>query len=155
VATATTHDLPSTAARLSGDHVSLRHRLGLLSGDLARERAEDAAETGEWLGVLERLGLLPEGPGDEEAEIRAVHRFLLRTPARMVGVWLPDTVGDRRPQNLPGTWDEYPNWRLPVAGPEGQPLTLEALAASPRVHRLLALFDLFGTHTAPPGARPV
>ena len=155
VATATTHDLPSTAARLSGDHVSLRHRLGLLSGDLARERAEDAAETGEWLGVLERLGLLPEGPGDEEAEIRAVHRFLLRTPARMVGVWLPDTVGDRRPQNLPGTWDEYPNWRLPVAGPEGQPLTLEALAASPRAHRLLALFDLFGTRTAPPGARPV
>ncbi|MFF5935732.1 4-alpha-glucanotransferase [Streptomyces sp. NPDC012508] len=156
VATATTHDLPSTAARLSGDHVALRHRLGLLTGDLGRERARDTAEVGEWLTYLERLGLLPEGPGDEEAEVRAVHRFLLRTPAAMVGVWLPDTVGDRRPQNLPGTWDQYPNWRLPVAGPEGQPLTLEELAASPRLHRLLEVFrSPEGVRTAPPDARPV
>ncbi|MFF8509809.1 4-alpha-glucanotransferase [Streptomyces sp. NPDC015492] len=137
VATATTHDLPPTAARLSGDHVALRHRLGLLPGDLARERAADAAETAEWLGLFQRLGLLPEGPGSEEAEIGAVHRFLLDTPARMVGVWLPDAVGDRRPQNLPGTWDEYPNWRLPLADADGQPMTLERLAASPRAHGLL------------------
>ncbi|MFE6379886.1 4-alpha-glucanotransferase [Streptomyces roseolus] len=156
VATATTHDLPSTAARLSGDHVLLRHRLGLLPGDLARERAADAAETAEWRAVLQRLGLLPEGPGDEEAEIRAVHRFLARTPARMVGVWLPDLVGDRRPQNLPGTWDEYPNWRLPVAGPDGQPLTLERIAASPRAHALLrTAAEGVGARTAPPGARAV
>ncbi|MFE5484490.1 4-alpha-glucanotransferase [Streptomyces sp. NPDC056527] len=156
VATATTHDLPSTAAKLSGDHVALRHRLGLLTGDLGSERARDAAEVAEWLTDLELRGLLPEGPGDEEAEVRAVHRFLLRTPAAMVGVWLPDAVGDRRPQNLPGTWDQYPNWRLPVAGPEGQPLTLEELAASPRLHRLLAVFGpLAGSRTAPPGARPV
>ncbi|MGW6539287.1 4-alpha-glucanotransferase [Streptomyces sp. NPDC055051] len=156
VATATTHDLPSTAARLSGDHVLLRHRLGLLGGDLTRERASDAAETAEWRGVLQRLGLLPEGPGDEEAEIRAVHRFLALTPARMVGVWLPDLVGDRRPQNLPGTWEEYPNWRLPVAGPDGQPLTLERIAASPRAHALLrTAAEGVGARTAPPGARAV
>ncbi|MFD5105799.1 4-alpha-glucanotransferase [Streptomyces cinereoruber] len=151
VATATTHDLPSTAARLSGDHVVLRHRLGLLAGDLERERVADRAETAEWRDLFERLGLLPEGPG-EEAEIRAVHRYLLATPARMVGVWLPDAVGDRRPQNLPGTWDEYPNWRLPVAGPDGQPLTLEQLAASPRAHALLSELH---ARTAPPGARRV
>ncbi|MFJ7986830.1 4-alpha-glucanotransferase [Streptomyces sp. NPDC096351] len=137
VATATTHDLPPTAARLSGDHVALRHRLGLLPGDLARERAADAAETAEWLGLFQRLGLLPEGPGSEEAAIGAVHRFLLDTPARMVGVWLPDAVGDRRPQNLPGTWDEYPNWRLPLADADGQSMSLERLAASPRAHALL------------------
>ncbi|MEU5215926.1 4-alpha-glucanotransferase [Streptomyces sp. NPDC020807] len=164
LATATTHDLPSTAARLSGEHVVLRHRLGLLDGDLERERAADAADTAEWLGLFERLGLLPEGPGTpgapgvpgspgaEEAEIKAVHRFLLATPARMVGVWLPDTVGDRRPQNLPGTWDQYPNWRLPIAGPDGQPLTLERIAASPRAHALLRELH---ARTAPPGARLV
>lgn len=81
-------------------------------------------------------GLLPEGSADEEAVVKAVHRFLARTPARMVGVWLPDAVGDRRPQNLPGTSDEYPNWRLPVAGRDGTPLTLEQPAASPRLHAL-------------------
>jgi 4-alpha-glucanotransferase len=54
----------------------------------------------------------------------------------MVGVWLGDGVGDRRPQNLPGTWDQYPNWRLPVADPEGNPLALEQLACSRRLHDL-------------------
>ncbi|WP_371597966.1 4-alpha-glucanotransferase [Streptomyces sp. NBC_00564] len=142
LATATTHDLPSTAARLTGEHVELRDRLGLLTGTLAEERAAAAAETGEWLALLNRLGLLQGATGglsavSEEAEIQAVHRFLLRTPARMIGVWLPDTVGDRRPQNLPGTWDQYPNWRLPIADAEGRPVTLEELAASPRLHALI------------------
>ncbi|WP_335978041.1 4-alpha-glucanotransferase [Streptomyces sp. CA2R106] len=136
VATATTHDLPSTAARLTGEHVGLRHRLGLLGQPLAAAQAADAAEVAEWIALLGRLGLLPDGPVEEEGVVRAVHRFLALTPARMVGVWLPDTVGDRRPQNLPGTSTEYPNWRLPVAGPDGRPLTLEELAASPRLHTL-------------------
>lgn len=111
--------------------MTLRHRLGLLTRSLAEELTADAADTTEWLGYLSRLGLLPEGEDDEEGAVRAVHGFLLRTPARMVGVWLPDTLGDRRPQNLPGTWDQYPNWRLPVADAEGHPVTLEELAAAP------------------------
>ncbi|MEV0205601.1 4-alpha-glucanotransferase [Streptomyces sp. NPDC050788] len=142
LATATTHDLPSTAARLTGEHVELRHRLGLLTRPLEEERAEAAADTGEWLGLLTRLGLLHgtgggHDPSEEEAEIQAVHRFLLRTPSRMLGIWLPDTVGDRRPQNLPGTWDQYPNWRLPVADAEGRAVTLEELSRSPRLHALV------------------
>ncbi|MER5882194.1 4-alpha-glucanotransferase [Streptomyces sp. NPDC001941] len=155
VATATTHDLPSTAARLTGDHVELRHRLGLLTGPLERERVREAAEVADWLGHLGRLGLLPGGPGDEEREVRAFYRFLARTPARLLGVWLPDAVGDRRPQNLPGTWDQYPNWRLPVADASGRPVTLEELAASPRLHALFqAVAEGVRTRTAPPDARP-
>ncbi|MFJ4684937.1 4-alpha-glucanotransferase [Streptomyces sp. NPDC088789] len=142
LATATTHDLPPTASRLSGDHVALRDRLGLLARPLAVEHAEAAADTGEWLALLARLGVLRggsggHGPDEEEAQIQAVHRYLLRTPARLTGVWLPDAVGDRRPQNLPGTWDQYPNWRLPVADADGRPVTLEDLAASRRLHALL------------------
>ncbi|MCX5288128.1 MULTISPECIES: 4-alpha-glucanotransferase [unclassified Streptomyces] len=142
LATATTHDLPPTAARLTGEHVELRDSLGLLTRPLEEERAEAAADTGEWLGLLARLGLLDgtgggHGTSEEEAEIQAVHRFLLATPSRMLGVWLPDTLGDRRPQNLPGTWDQYPNWRLPIADAEGRPVTLEELAGSPRLHALI------------------
>ena len=142
LATATTHDLPPTAARLTGEHVELRDRLGLLTRPLEEERAEAAADTGEWLELLSRLGLLRgtgggHGTCEEEAEIQAVHRFLLSTPARMVGIWLPDGVGDRRPQNLPGTWDQYPNWRLPIADADGRAVTLEELAASPRVRGLV------------------
>ncbi|WP_405582764.1 4-alpha-glucanotransferase [Streptomyces sp. NBC_01092] len=142
LATATTHDLPSTAARLTGEHVELRDSLGLLTGPLDQERALAAADTGEWLELLSRLGLLRGARGghcasEEEAEIQAVHRFLLRTPARMIGVWLPDGVGDRRPQNLPGTWDQYPNWRLPIADADGRPMTLEELAGSARLWGLV------------------
>ncbi|WP_371659998.1 4-alpha-glucanotransferase [Streptomyces sp. NBC_00280] len=142
LATVTTHDLPPTAARLAGDHVELRDRLGLLTNPLAQERADAAADTNEWLTLLARLGLLKGGSGglsgvEEEAEIQAVHRYLLRTPARMIGVWLPDGVGDRRPQNLPGTWNQYPNWRLPVADAEGRPMTLEELAGSSRLWALM------------------
>lgn len=134
LATVTTHDLPPTAAKLSGGHVELRDRLGLLTRPVERERAEDAADTAEWLALLDGLGLDTKG---EEAAVQALYAFLLRTPARLVGVWLPDAVGDRRPQNLPGTWDQYPNWRLPVADASGRPLALEELMASPRANALL------------------
>ncbi|MFF8099164.1 4-alpha-glucanotransferase [Streptomyces sp. NPDC016640] len=137
LATATTHDLPPTASRLTGDHVDLRDSLGLLTRPLAEERAEAAADTAEWLDLLSRLGLLGGAGTSEEARIQAVHRYLLRTPARMIGVWLPDGIGDRRPQNLPGTWDQYPNWRLPIADARGRPVTLEELAASPRLRALI------------------
>ncbi|MEW2414955.1 4-alpha-glucanotransferase [Streptomyces sp. NPDC046866] len=153
LATATTHDLPPTAAKLAGAHVELRDRLGLLTRPLDRERAEDAADTAEWLDVLAGLGFETKG---EEAAVAALYGFLLRTPARLVGVWLPDAVGDRRPQNLPGTWDQYPNWRLPLADAAGRPLTLEALTASPRANALLgAVREGASPRTAPPGARLV
>jgi 4-alpha-glucanotransferase len=142
LATATTHDLPPTAARLTGEHVDLRDRLGLLARPLTEERDEAATDVAEWLALLSRLGLLSGTAGgtdvpSEEAEVQALHRFLARTPARLVGLWLPDGIGDRRPQNLPGTWDQYPNWRLPVADAEGRPVTLEELAESGRLRGLV------------------
>ncbi|MFF3893396.1 4-alpha-glucanotransferase [Streptomyces sp. NPDC001812] len=162
LATVTTHDLPPTAARLTGEHVELRDGLGLLTRPLAEERAEAAADTGEWLELLARLGLLHGAGGtagseeseasaesEEEARIQAVHRYLLGTPARMIGVWLPDGVGDRRPQNLPGTWDQYPNWRLPIADARGRPMALEDLTASPRLHALLDAVRTQAAHGAP------
>ncbi|PYC74053.1 4-alpha-glucanotransferase [Streptomyces tateyamensis] len=138
LATLTTHDLPSTAARLGGDHVELRHRLGLLAHPLAEEQEAAAAELADWRAELTRRGLLEPGAAVDQ---QALYRFLLATPAELVGVWLPDTVGDPRPQNLPGTWDQYPNWRLPVADRAGTPVTLERLATEPGA---LALHELLG-----------
>lgn len=153
LATVTTHDLPSTAARWDGSDVRLRERLGLLADPEAAAR-EAAAEVADWLATFERLGLLAPSVGDgqgegnearaeaariaEEERIAAAYRFLASTPARLLGVWLPDAVGDRRPQNVPGTWREYPNWRLPIADADGRPVTLEELTASERLARLLA-----------------
>ena len=38
--------------------------------------------------------------------------------------------------NQPGTNEEYPNWRLPLAGPDQTPVLLEELMASRWARRL-------------------
>jgi 4-alpha-glucanotransferase len=43
-----------------------------------------------------------------------------------------DVIGEVRQPNLPGTVDEYPNWRLPL------PVSLEELLADPRVDDVVA-----------------
>ena len=52
------------------------------------------------------------------------------TPSRMLAVALADVVGDLRAVNQPGTNDEYPNWRVPLAGPDGRPVSLEDVRES-------------------------
>ncbi|WP_017572528.1 4-alpha-glucanotransferase [Nocardiopsis halotolerans] len=148
LATLTTHDLPTTAAWLSGEHVRIRAELGLLTRPEEREAADAAAERDAWLLELSRLGLITEPlhVGDEEA-VLALHRFLRLTPALMLGVWLPDAVGDRRPQNLPGTATVHPNWRLPVADPRGRPVPLDELPSVPLLRRIAEVFADLDPHS--------
>ncbi|MGW8635102.1 4-alpha-glucanotransferase [Streptomyces sp. NPDC055793] len=140
LATLTTHDLPSTAARLSGDDLALRHRLGMLTGPLDQERRAAADEVERWRGELRRAGLSRTGPQGAEPpaplDAEALHAYLARTPARLLGVWLPDTVGDLRAQNLPGTLDEHPNWQHVIADGDGRPVSLEQIATASGVRRL-------------------
>ncbi|HEV2638353.1 MAG TPA: 4-alpha-glucanotransferase [Actinocrinis sp.] len=136
LAAVTTHDLPPAAASLTGSHLDLRAELGLLTRPLDQEKELDRAAVESWLDQLRRLGLLRRGAGEQET-VEALHRFLAWTPARMIGVYLPDAVGDQRPHNLPGTsGDTYPNWRLPLADGQGRPVLLDDLATHPRVRSL-------------------
>ncbi|HSJ21404.1 MAG TPA: 4-alpha-glucanotransferase [Nocardioidaceae bacterium] len=138
LASVTTHDLPPTAGYLAADHVRLRDSLGLLTRSLPEEIAADEAEREAWLAELRGRGLLGEDPSVEET-VQALHSYLTLTPARLLSVALPDAVGDRRTQNQPGTTDEYPNWRVPLAGPAGEPLMLEGVMLSSRA---VALADV-------------
>jgi 4-alpha-glucanotransferase len=63
----------------------------------------------------------------------ALYGYLARTPAALVGVSLADAVGDRRPQNIPGTSVEYPNWRIPLCDADGRAVLLEDLPGLPLV----------------------
>jgi 4-alpha-glucanotransferase len=136
LASVTTHDLPPTAGYLAGDHVRLRDSLGLLTRPLAEELAADEAERGAWLDELRRRGALA-ADADVEQTVAALHRYLTWTPSRLLCVSLSDAVGDRRTQNQPGTIDEYPNWRVPLAGPEGEPMLLEHVLRSERAQALI------------------
>lgn len=121
----TTHDLPPTAGYLAGDHVRLRDSLGLLTRPVDEELEADRTELAAWLAELRRVGLLEDGDDDPERVVVALYRYLGRTPSRLLGVALTDAVGDRRTQNQPGTTDEYPNWRVPLTGPDGRAVMLE------------------------------
>jgi 4-alpha-glucanotransferase len=79
-----------------------------------------------------------DAPDDEI--VAALHRFVAWTPSRYVVAAPGDAVGDLRQPNLPGTVDEYPNWRLPVADETGRPMLLEELLADARVAGLAAEF---------------
>ncbi|MET0692615.1 MAG: 4-alpha-glucanotransferase, partial [Propionibacteriaceae bacterium] len=139
LASVTTHDLPPTAGYLAGDHVRLRDELGVLTRSLEEELAVDQAERTAWLDNLRTRGALAEG-ADVEETVQALHRYLTWTPSRLLCLSLTDAVGDRRTQNQPGTIDEYPNWRVPLAGPAGELLMLEDVLVSERAAALAAVF---------------
>jgi 4-alpha-glucanotransferase len=143
----TTHDLPPTAGYLAGDHVRLRESLGLLTRPVSEELESDRAELAAWMAELRRAGLLDEGDDDPERVVLALYRYVGRTPSRLLGVALTDAVGDRRTQNQPGTTDEYPNWRVPLTGPDGHQVLLEDIFTD---RRAAALADAVRDEIAPP-----
>ncbi|MEP6462134.1 MAG: 4-alpha-glucanotransferase [Frankiaceae bacterium] len=146
LASISTHDLPTAAGFLAGEHVRIRDELGQLTRPVAEERAQAERDRMELLELLADEGLL----GDGSDPVLAMHQFLARTPSRLVVAQLADAVGDLRQPNLPGTTDEYPNWRLPLADDEG-PVTLEDLQHSVRVRQIAAA--LGGARSDP--ARPI
>ena len=136
-----THDLPPAAGYLAGEHVTLRGSLGLLNRPVEEERALDEAARSAILDLVRGQGLLPGGEVSEAETIEALHRFIARTPSVLIGVGLVDAVGERRSQNQPGTSSEYPNWRIPLAGPDGTPILLEDLAANERFRSLARVMN--------------
>ena len=125
----TTHDLPPTAGFLTLEHVDIRERLGLLTRPVEEERAQEEQSIATMRDALVARGWLEPGAGLPSV-IEAMHRWLGHTPSAMLAVSLADVVGDRRAINQPGTDDEYPNWRIPLAGPDGQPVPLEDVLES-------------------------
>lgn len=132
----TSHDLPPTSSYLRGDHVELRDRLGLLTESVDEERENARRERETWLASLRQQGVLEADEDDPEQVTLAMHTLLTRTPSKVINATLTDAVGDPRTQNLPGTEDEYPNWRVPLSGPDGEPVYLEDLYSSDRVVRM-------------------
>ena len=128
LASVTTHDLPPTAGYLELVHVALRKELGLLTRAVEVEEAEERAAIDKVAAALAARGL-PHDPSNIEEFVAALHSYLALSPARLLGVSVPDLVGDRRAVNQPGTDKEYPNWRVPLTGPDGELVTLEDLTA--------------------------
>ena len=139
MATVGTHDLPPVTAFLTGEQVTVRARLGLLKLPEDTERGNAELMLSRWRAALVAEGLIPPRaqPGPAGFTV-ALYAYLAKTPAQLISVSLADAVGDRRAQNLPGTSDEYPNWRIPLCDASGRAVLLESLPALPLVRAVAA-----------------
>ena len=140
LASVTVHDLPPTAGFLRDEHVRIRHELNLLSQTLEAERADASKDREAWASHLRDRGWLAADAdlstdAGLDAMALALHQALAASPARLLGVALPDVIGDRRAQNQPGTDQEYPNWRIPMTDSNGTPVLLEDLFSQTPVVR--------------------
>ena len=140
VASVSTHDLPTAYGFLADEQVRVRAELDQLDRPVEEERARVRAERERLLAMMRADGLARPGAPDSEL-VLDMYRLLARTPSRVVLAMPADAVGDVRQPNLPGTLDEYPNWRLPLADRAGAEVSLEAFLDSPATATLTTLLD--------------
>jgi 4-alpha-glucanotransferase len=123
-------DLPTFAGYWHERDIALRVTLDLLpTPESAAQLREDRARArAGLLALLRREGLLPAGAEDDVTALAAaLYRFLATTPSRLVLLYLEDLLGAEDQINLPGTVDEYPNWRVKL------PRDWQAILADPRI----------------------
>ncbi len=114
LATVTTHDLPTVAGVWTGADLAARRRLGhVVTGD------------DEWF--RSRVTMVTGATDDTPVEqvITDIHRQLGASPALVRLASLDDAVAHADRPNMPGTVDEWPNWRIPL------PVPLEAIEVDP------------------------
>lgn len=152
LATVSNHDLPTVAGYWQGRDLDAREELGLFPTETwpHEQREQRKLDCRRMLEAFTREGLLSpneagqdrnpgcEDPGDAppvpvDALTRAAHRYVARTPSKLVTVQLEDVAGDLNQVNLPGTSEEqHPNWRRRPS------LALEDLTGDPRWRQLVA-----------------
>ena len=116
LATVNTHDLPPLVGWMEGRDIELRAELGDLANPAQAETMRESrrADRAALVESLIEAGLLPDSARDNpdpDAMVAAVHVFIRRTPAALVGLSLDDLAQERTPVNIPGVWqDKYPSW---------------------------------------------
>ena len=134
LASISTHDLPTALGFLTGQQVRVRAELGQLAGSVDDERKRADADRAQLLHLLREEKLIgPRATNDEV--IVAMHAALRRTPCRLITASLYDVLDEVRQPNLPGTTDQYPNWRMPLPAP------LEDIRTDPRVARIVEVLN--------------
>lgn len=110
-----THDMAPFAGYWAQRDLDILDRLGILEEDadlakkLKRERCETLASW--WKDLVEPID--PDEKPTEASSLvfKKLILFMSASPAELLLVNLEDLWGETEPQNVPGTWKEYPNWR--------------------------------------------
>jgi 4-alpha-glucanotransferase len=94
-----THDMPPFRSYWEGRDVDDLQDLGFFTAQQAREERE------------RRAALRQAAGASADDALRRYQEELAAGPARIALINLEDLWGEDRPQNVPGTHDERPNWR--------------------------------------------
>ncbi|MDP2156451.1 MAG: 4-alpha-glucanotransferase [Nitrospirota bacterium] len=134
----TTHDLPTLYGFWQGKDIETKNSLGMYQDEdqWKHDLAIRARDRELLIAALRSQGLIgeaesPDGPMTPEL-CEAIYRYLALTPCRMLLVSLDDVIGTTEQQNLPGTVNEYPNWK------QKTPLTLREIITSEHLTKLFA-----------------
>jgi 4-alpha-glucanotransferase len=132
IASFSTHDLPTWAGWRQGHEIDARAKLGHITPSFAAE--EHGRRKGE-VAAFDAMTASVSPEGTDPASADAMHHALAATASALAMVQVECALGIVPQPNLPGTVEEYPNWRqrLPVGS--------EKLASEPgmiRAARIMA-----------------
>lgn len=144
MATITTHDLPTMRGYWQSGDLTLGEKLGLYpDADVLktlfadRERAKQGLLDG-----LHRYGCVPQKVGKKAGLLamsplinRGLQRYVADSASALLGLQPEDWLDMAEPVNIPGTSDQYPNWRRKLS------CTLESMFLDREVNRLLKDLD--------------
>ena len=151
LATANTHDMATLAGFWAARDIEQRARVGLIEGDGALEEARRTREEEKnaLMVRLSRESIVPYGYEPNGANLRgAIHEFLCRTPAALVGLALDDLAGEVDAVNLPGVGpDKHPSWKRKMS------MTIDEMRASDEVHGALRCAERSGAWRVARGAQ--
>ena len=140
----TTHDLPTLAGFWLGRDIEARREAGLLLEEASYRKMIDAraGEKQRILDVLQELHLLPDWFPRNARDVpeltgelhNAIVGFLASTPSKLMVLNQEDLLKETEQQNLPGTTEQYPNWRRKMR------CTVEELWTSPEIQAFTRMF---------------
>ncbi len=128
----TTHDTPTFAAVWEGRDMQERMQRGLLSEEQAARERVHRERLRQALMAFLRCAETP-------AILKAILLHLARSDAGVLLVSLEDLWLEMEPQNRPGTWREFPNWRRKARKTFEQfssdPIVLDVLRSIAQIRR--------------------
>ncbi|MFK7929998.1 MAG: 4-alpha-glucanotransferase [Myxococcota bacterium] len=113
IASLNTHDTPTFAGWCDGLDLADHHALGWMTAEALASAKEHRRRTVQALTPLAQgwTVLGPDASDDPAVHLHAALALkLAQSPASTVLINLEDLWGETRPQNVPGTWRERPNW---------------------------------------------
>jgi 4-alpha-glucanotransferase len=144
MATITTHDLPTLRGYWQSGDLTLGKQLGLYpDAEVLKELFADRERAKQGLlDGLHRYGCVPQKVGKKASLLnmspllnRGLQRYVADSASALLGLQPEDWLDMAEPVNIPGTSDQYPNWRRKLSQ------TLEAMFDDVEVNRLLKDLD--------------